>query len=89
VVSLWPVNDGVTVVLMKAFYDQLKAGAPPPRALREAQRRVRALSRAELAELARGLRDLAASEAPPELDATHPLFWAPFIVVGVWPGEQA
>lgn len=38
VVSLWSVDDQVTAVLMKRFYEQmLKAGKPPAEALREAQ----------------------------------------------------
>lgn len=37
VASMWPVDDAVTVKFMTAFYQSLRDGRPPSRALRDAQ----------------------------------------------------
>ena len=55
VVSLWPVDDVAACVTMVAFHRRVKAGVAPARALAEAQREIRSLSGAELAERYRAL----------------------------------
>lgn len=54
VVSLWPVSDVSTSLLMGAFYRHLRAGQSPARALQAAQHDLRSLSAADMQrELAR------------------------------------
>ncbi len=48
-VSLWPVDDVSTRMLMERFYEALLADADPATALREAQRWLRQMTTAELA----------------------------------------
>jgi CHAT domain-containing protein len=55
VVSLWPVDDVAACVTMVAFHRRVKAGIAPARALAEAQREIRSLSGAEIAERYRAL----------------------------------
>lgn len=87
VVTLWAVWDDSTAVAMVALHEGLaKHGAAD--ALREAQRRVRAMTAADLAASVAALRDL---PAPPRADVRsgdHPQLWAPFVHVGV-PGGPA
>ncbi len=92
-VSLWPVADRSTSLLMLQFHRQLCSGAPPDEALRRA---TEWLANADLAAL-----DLAGHEGAPEVadqardlrgrrpaaprDAARPYrdpkFWAPFVVI--------
>lgn len=55
VVSLWPVDDVAACVTMVAFHRRVCAGVPPAQALAEAQREIRALSGAAIAERYRAL----------------------------------
>ncbi len=87
IVSLWPVLDGATALLMSRFYDALHGGASPSRALQHAQGAMRALTAEALHAGLQELRDLDTAEPPPVRDGRHPLYWAPFIVVGDWQGE--
>jgi CHAT domain-containing protein len=91
VVSLWPVDDASTTLLMAAFYRELQGGAAPADALRASALHVRGLSRAdaaaELAELrtavpegARDILGLRRADAAAGYD--HPYHWAPFALVG-------
>jgi CHAT domain-containing protein len=90
VVSLWPVDDDSTSLLMRAFYDHLRAGAEPAAALRAAQAHLRGLTpdaaRAERdalrATISRGARDILDDARPATTDLAHPYHWAPFVVVG-------
>jgi hypothetical protein len=67
--SLWPVNDATTAVLMAKLYRLWKIeGLSPARALGAAQAWMR-----------QGGAD---ALLPPDKDATHPMFWAPFVFVG-------
>ncbi|APR80239.1 TPR repeat protein [Minicystis rosea] len=91
IVSLWPVEDAATAVLMGELYRRIRAGASPVDALRCAQNHVRLLSGDDFD---RELRDIEAPRGerrvmtvPPMEDAggafAHPYFWAPFIFVGM------
>jgi CHAT domain-containing protein/tetratricopeptide (TPR) repeat protein len=91
VVSLWPVDDASTALLMSAFYRKLTEGSPPVDALRAAQLHVRALgatqAAAELAELRvtvpPGTRDMLDRLPPaPAAGYDHPYHWAPFTLLG-------
>jgi CHAT domain-containing protein len=91
VVSLWPVEDVSTSLLMGEFYRQLRAEKPkPPRvALQAAQNYLRGLDPDQIEEKVAGLRDLARErdleaecEAPEAEDYSHPYHWAPFVLVG-------
>ncbi len=91
VVSLWPVDDASTTLLMAAFYRELQGGAGPADALRASALHVRGLSRAdsaaELVELrpgvAEGARDiLGLRSADAAAGYDHPYHWAPFALVG-------
>ena len=68
VVSLWPVHDASTALLMERFYQEIARGADPAEALRSARR---------------GLRLVAAEAAPGiRVSYAHPFFWAPFVLIG-------
>jgi CHAT domain-containing protein/tetratricopeptide (TPR) repeat protein len=91
VVSLWPVDDASTAILMAAFYRRLAAGAAPVDALRAAQLQVRRLGEAEaVAELAAlraavpaGTRDVFNRMGPVGTAGyDHPFHWAPFVLLG-------
>jgi CHAT domain-containing protein len=90
VVSLWPVDDLSTSLLMGEFYRQLLKGETQASALQAAQIYLRDLPpnqiAAKTAELsAQGfMRDVVDEDkalASPE-DYAHPHHWAPFILVG-------
>jgi CHAT domain-containing protein len=92
VVSLWPVDDDSTSLLMRAFYDALAGGTPPAVALAAAQGHVRQLDddaarlereilRAEVSGRARDMLPERGAHAIEDL--SHPYHWAPFIYVGV------
>lgn len=85
VVSLWPVKDGATAVLMARFADALKQGADPADAMQAAQRALRALDAPALATSCAALRDLGTFLAPVKEmpGGDHPQHWAAFVVVGV------
>jgi CHAT domain-containing protein/tetratricopeptide (TPR) repeat protein len=68
VVSLWPVDDAATSLLIERFYGYLAAGQAAGWALREAQLWLRDLERAD-----------AAGTVQPY---AHPFFWAPFCLSG-------
>jgi CHAT domain-containing protein len=94
VVSLWPVDDISTSLLMGRFYQRLRLGDPPDLALQAAQHFLRRLT---LAEVAQAVAKLDATLGATS-DATrfvgparsrqgavgydHPYHWAPFILVG-------
>lgn len=67
VVSLWPVDDAATCLLMRAFYRSMNQGRPPARALQDAQLHLLGMrageASAELVEALRALPDEALSEA--------------------------
>lgn len=67
IVSLWPVNDLATSLLMGHFYQRLQAGDDPARALQAAQKYLRGLTpdqvRAELGELSVALHSAGVRDA--------------------------
>lgn len=68
VVSLWPVHDGATAILMEGFYRELASGAQPAEALGAARR---------------ALRQRHAVIAPDlRVSYAQPFFWAPFVLIG-------
>lgn len=97
-VTLWPVDELSTRILMECFYGQLLAGQPKAKALRHAQQTLRSLTRAEVIELlgaygevdpAKLVHHLASLTQPTgqrgvaeEPLFAHPYFWAPFILIG-------
>ncbi|WP_441286191.1 CHAT domain-containing protein [Sorangium sp. KYC3313] len=87
VVSLWPVADRATALVMRRFHEELRAGAMAEEALRRASAWLRALDSADAAreiEDADLSRDVAARHRP-AAGADRPYgnahFWAPFIVI--------
>jgi CHAT domain-containing protein len=84
IVSLWPVNDVSTSLLMGEFYHHLRTGALPAIALQKAQNYVRTLSpdqiKAELENLTRDTRPTHPVKF--SKDYQHPYYWAPFILIG-------
>jgi CHAT domain-containing protein len=89
VVSLWPVDDLSTSLLMGEFYRQLLKGKPPASALQEAQNYLRNLPsdqiEAKTAELGNKgfLRDVIDDgQLAPVDNYAHAHHWAPFILVG-------
>jgi CHAT domain-containing protein len=85
-VSLWPVEDRSTELMMGEFYRRLKAGAAPAEALREAQRFLHGLSKdpvdgAPGAER-RVIFGRQGVQAPVDPGYSHPYYWAPFVLVG-------
>jgi len=73
VVSLWPVDDVSTAMLMEQFYVRLAAGEPAAAALRGAQQAVRTLEREQGGQRVRPY--------------AHPFYWAPFCLLGT-PGVR-
>jgi CHAT domain-containing protein len=95
VCTLWEAADFVALLVMDRFYTSLRRGAPPARALRDAQVEVRAMTgrnlldtldrwRAEDPDFVTALGEL--PEVPPDaLDAKiydDPFYWAPFMLIG-------
>ncbi len=90
VVTLWPVDEASTMLLMQRFYANLRTGQPIAAALHDAQRYLRTLSKADaMAQLAR-LKESASGEmtahgsgeAHEQAIFSHPYFWAPFVLMG-------
>jgi CHAT domain-containing protein len=88
-VTLWPVNDGGTAVLMRTFLDRIVAGDESRVALACAQRELRTLGPDQIAETADRLRDAASRAGRPlspdakvRSDLSHPRYWAPFVLLG-------
>lgn len=85
VVSLWPVLDQSTSVLMSRFFDGLKMQLPPSDALRMAQVGIRAMSAQDLTRALDKLRDVpgeTTTSVQPSRVGEHPQRWAAFTVVG-------
>jgi CHAT domain-containing protein len=89
VVSLWPVNDLSTSLLMGEFYRRLRAGDSPAAALQKGQNYLRRLSPGQIQEGADKLRSANANRDARRQGAVkmsedyhHPHYWAPFMVVG-------
>lgn len=89
VVSLWPVDDLATSILMGEFYKQLQAGASPATALQAAQNDLRTLSedeirkrRLQVSASRRAVRGVALASSTAAGDYGHPYFWAPFVLTG-------
>lgn len=89
IVSLWPVNDLSTSLLMGEFYRQLKIVKNGARALQMAQNYLRTLEPQKIEDETAKLRDAQFSrgvKVPPSIagkrDYSHPYFWAPFIYIG-------
>jgi CHAT domain-containing protein len=94
IVSLWQVNDQATRLLMIEFHRRLQTGARPADALRDAQLALRKLdatavadelaSRSIPADRASARRTVSLADEPPRLVGyDHPMFWAPFVLIGV------
>ena len=88
-VSLWPVDDQSTALLMEEFYRRLREGASPAAALLSAQRHVRGLDpRTPGAGVV--TTDPGTPTEPEEGEYAHPYHWAPFVLVGLdTPGPRS
>jgi CHAT domain-containing protein len=94
VMSLWPVDDKATAVLMERFYNHLKTGMGRDQALRKAQHDLRTATVATLrrdgwlapARLERLLTDTPAIQSASHADDSRPFqdpkFWGAFICQG-------
>lgn len=87
-VTLWPVDEVATRVLMENFYTYLRSGNDPARSLALAQHRLRHMMLAELpAELSRPglpkgkISEIVAVADDPERPFAHPYWWAGFVLV--------
>ena len=78
VVSLWAVDSLATEQLMVAFYEHLRAGESPAKALRRAKQAVRTGSSG--GDGARGLRARQRSGGP--TSDRHPYYWSAFVLLG-------
>ncbi|HUV51333.1 MAG TPA: CHAT domain-containing protein [Anaerolineae bacterium] len=82
IVSLWSVESNSTAVLMKRFYSHLKLGRSKEEALRLAKQELKSQSLAST-DLSRGV-TIAGRDKKIQTGASHPFFWAPFILIGEW-----
>ena len=82
IVSLWSVESNSTAVLMKRFYSHLKLRKSKEEALRLAKQELKNQSLAA-ADLSRGVK-IAGRDKKIQTGASHPFFWAPFILIGEW-----
>ena len=71
IVSLWPVDDAATRLLMEHFYAGLRRGQTSAAALRSAQMALRVMPGPE-----------AGTGGAPASAARHPHYWAAFVLVG-------
>jgi len=70
VVSLWSVDDFMTMQLMKRFYAHLAAGEPKGASLRAAGQELR--------------KDTITGPDGQDISGRHPYYWAPFVMLGDW-----
>ena len=82
IVSLWSVESNSTAVLMKSFYSHLKLGKSKEDALKLAKQELKSQSLAST-DLSRGV-TIAGRDKKIQTGASHPFFWAPFILIGEW-----
>ncbi|KAB8207623.1 CHAT domain-containing protein [Aspergillus parasiticus] len=94
VVSLWPVDDQRTTLLMEEFYKALLADQPPAAALRTAQNTIRQYSEKDIEpRLGRIVNEVLKNRLVQGEDTeiagktsnkpiSNPKYWAPFIVIG-------
>ncbi|KAF4161734.1 hypothetical protein CNMCM6936_003137 [Aspergillus lentulus] len=94
VVSLWPVDDQRTTLLMEEFYKALLADQPPAAALRTAQNTIRQYSEKDIEPRLGRIADEVLKNRIVQGEDTeiagktsnkpisNPKYWAPFIVIG-------
>ena len=82
IVSLWSVESNSTAVLMKSFYSHLKPGTSKEEALRLAKQELKNQSLVST-DLSRGVK-ITGRDKKIQTGASHPFFWAPFILIGEW-----
>jgi hypothetical protein len=93
VVTLWPVDDVSTALVMTRFVTGLEGGRDPAAALREAQRWYRGLDEAGRSAALAALGDVAddggtralVRSTVPAVAPAHPLRWGGFVYVGAHP----
>jgi|TARA_Y100000031_G_scaffold147498_1_gene182622 hypothetical protein len=87
VVSLWSVESKTTTDFMTAMYRYLKAGKDKAEAVRLARMDIRKkqyqLDTERAVEVV-NVSDVAVQKSSKVVDASHPYFWAPFVLVGEW-----
>lgn len=71
IVSLWPVDDRSTAFTMQGLYEELRRGSTPSAALNAAQKALRSMKTEDVSSLYGG-----------DVPVSHPLYWAPFVVIG-------
>ena len=82
IVSLWSVESNSTATLMKSFYSNLKPGRSKEEALRLAKQEMKNQNLSS-SDLSRGV-TIAGRDKKTRTGASHPFFWAPFILIGEW-----
>ena len=82
IVSLWSVESNSTAALMKSFYSNLKPGRSKEEALRLAKQEMKNQNLTP-SDLSRGV-TIAGRDKKIQTGASHPFFWAPFILIGEW-----
>lgn len=75
-VTLWPVDDVASAVLMKLFYQALQSGAAPAEALRQAVQQIRSMPQTQVT------MPLAPSQQT-EYPFADPHYWAGYQLIGV------